>query len=271
VRPRACPPTLLARGWCRLSAGGAAGALLACGLALLGACQRDGEGRAELRVRRAVLQREVEGLREMAAASRNGLAIPPDDVAIAIEDTLVRDLIAAQLPFDTDVERFHVSLKEVVVQFRGRPLVGLRGSGFVRERPTVAAALDVHGALEDIRVDPSNGTLRAKIAVDEITIEKAGGLESLLSGATLRQLAHTLRLRLESQLPPIEIPVKVQQSVVLPAISSGPVRIEGAAMPLEVGVSRVFAGRGRLWIAVSVRPGDLVRNGGATATPRSAP
>lgn len=240
------------------------GALLATALVVLLRGGRSGrEGREALRARLATLQREVGGLRALAKASGSGLAIPPEDVAIAIDDTLVRDLIAAQLPFDTDLPRFHVVLTRASVEFRGRPLVALRGSGYLRGQPSVAAALEVHGALEDIRVDPGAGILRARIAVDEVTIEKAGGLESVLRGPALQELEHEVRLRLENLLPAVQIPVQIRQQVQLPSVSSGPVRIEGATVPLQVAVSRVFAGRGRLWIAVSVHAGELVRGGAA--------
>jgi hypothetical protein len=33
-------------------------------------------------------------------------------------------------------------------------------------------------------------------------------------------------------------------------------------MPLQIAVSQVVAGQGRLWIAVHVEPGDFVKTGG---------
>ncbi len=244
------------------------GALVVTALAVLARGWRgESEARKELRVRRAVLQREVNGLREMATAGQGGLAIPPGDVAIAVDDTLVRDLIAAQLPFQADLGRFHVVLTRVGVEFRGRPLVSLRGSGYLREEPRVAAALEVRGALEQVRVDASQGTLQAKIAVDEITIEKAAGLESVLSAPALHELEHTVRQQLEDLLPAVQIPVQIRQQLQLPSVTSGPVRIEAASQPLQVAVSRVFAGLGRLWIAVSVRAGAVQRQEAAAAGP----
>ncbi len=68
-----------------------------------------------------------------------------------------------------------------------------------------------------------------------------------------------VRLQVKDQLPPIQIPVKVQQSIDLPAVTRGPVRIDGARMPLQVAVSQVVAGQGRLWIAVHFQPRDLVK------------
>jgi hypothetical protein len=224
------------------------------------ACTSRFEGGGDLRAQRVVLQREVDGVRAVVGRLERGEPmLPLDDVAIAIDDALVRDIIGAQLPFEADVDRFHLTLKEAEVHFMGSPVVRLRGSLFVRERPALEAAVTVIGALEDIHVDQASATLRAKVAVDHLGIEKAAGIESVLSGATLDELARTIRLRIKEQLPPIQIPVKVQQSIDLPAVTRGPVRIDGARMPLQVAVSQVVAGQGRLWIAVHFQPGDVVK------------
>ena len=228
------------------------------------ACGREFAGGGDLRAQRVVLEREVSGLRETVARLERGEAVLPlDDVAIAIDDTLVRDLITAQLPFDMDVDRFHLTLKEAEVHFRGSPVVRLRGALNVKERPNLEAAVAVQGALEGIEVDRASSTLRAKVAVDHIKIEKAAGVESILSGSTLDELARMIRLEIKDRLPPIQIPVKVQQSIDLPAVTRGPVRIDGARMPLQVAVSQVLAGQGRLWISVHFQPGDLVKTADA--------
>jgi len=46
-------------------------------------------------------------------------------------------------------------------------------------------------------------------------------------------------------------------------VTHGPVRIDGARMPLQVAVSQVLAGQGLLWIAVHFQPGDLVKTADA--------
>ncbi len=167
------------------------------------ACGREFAGGGDLRAQRVVLEREVSGLRETVARLERGEAVLPlDDVAIAIDDTLVRDLITAQLPFDMDVDRFHLTLKEAEVHFRGSPVVRLRGALNVKERPNLEAAVAVSGALEGIEVDRASSTLRAKIAVDHIRIEKAAGIESILSGSTLDELARMIRLEIKDRLPP---------------------------------------------------------------------
>ena len=58
-----------------------------------------------------------------------------------------------------DVDRFHLSLTEVETQFRGSPIVRLRGVLNSTKRPDLAAEVSVIGALEDIQIEPSSSTL----------------------------------------------------------------------------------------------------------------
>ena len=46
-------------------------------------------------------------------------------------------------------------------------------------------------------------------------------------------------------------------------MTNGPVRIDGASMPLQVAVSQVTAGQGRLVIGVHFQPGDFVKTADA--------
>lgn len=207
------------------------------------------------------------GLHQAVAALERGESLlPANDVALGVEDGLVRDLVVAQLPVSFDVDRFHLSLTGAEVRFLGSPLVTLHGSGFLKEQPTVSAEVDAVGSLEDIRVEPASGVLRAKISVDHIGIERAGGLAALLGEAALDELARRLQARIAGQLPEVQIPVKVQQAVSFPAVASGPVRIAAAEMPLVVAVSRVYAGQGMLWIGIHVQSGEPTR-----VAPRGVP
>ncbi len=237
---------------------------LACCLPAALACSKKFEGGGDLRAQRVVLQREVEGYREAAARLERGEPVlPKEDVAIAIADSLVRDLIGAQLPFEADVDKFHIALRTAEVKFRGSPVVELTGALNLKNRPNLQAAARVIGALEGIAVDPATATLKARISVDHLALEQVAGFEQLLSGSTLDEVGRMVRLQIKEKLPEIQIPVKVQQSIELPAVTHGPVRLEGARMPLQVAVSQVLAGQGILWIAVHFEPGDLVKTADA--------
>jgi hypothetical protein len=237
-----------------------AAAACAVAVALVGCGRSEFEGGGDLRARKVVLKREVEGLRAIVARLERGEPmLPKDDVAISIAGDLVRDLITAQLPFELDVDRFHLRLVEAQVLFRGSPVVKLRGTLFLREKPDYVADVAAIGALEGIDVEPATGMLKAAIAIDHLSIEQAGGLEKLVSRAAMDEAARAVRMQLKDGLPKLQIPVKLQQSVDLPAVTSGPVRIDGATMPIQVGVSEVVANRDVLWISVHFAPGDLVK------------
>ena len=51
----------------------------------------------------------------------------------------------------------------------------------------------------------------------------------------------------------------MQQAIDVPALTSGPVRVQAATMPLDIGVSKVLASAGRLWVAIRVKPGMFVK------------
>jgi hypothetical protein len=237
--------------------------LAACALAGLvalaaAACDRAYDGAGDLRAQRVVLEREVEGLREVVGRLERGEPLlPPDDVAIAVDDSAVRALILAQLPFEADVERFRVRLTDADVQFRGSPTLQLRGRLQVREQPDVTALVTLFGALDDIRVDRATSTLSATVAADHIALDEATGLAAYLSGATLDEAARRIRLAMRPQLPVIRIPVAVREQLDVPAVTDGPVRLAAFRLPLEAAVSQVVAARGRLWASVRVAPGEV--------------
>ena len=223
-------------------------------------------GGGKLHARGVVVQREVEGLRDVVnRLERGDPLLPESDVAIAIDDSLVRDLLAAQLPFEIDVDRFHVRLERASVAFRGSPLVTLEGTIAPLSQPSLTGELRLLGSLTRIEVDSKGGSLRGTVGVDHVDIKTMSGLESLLSGPALDELSYRVRLELAGRVPEIVIPVSVQQKIELPAITEGPVRIEGAVLPLQVAVSQVLATNGRLWVAVHVEPGAFTKTTSETA------
>jgi hypothetical protein len=249
--------------------GAAAGILAAIGVAAAGCGGAKGSG--TLHARQAVLEREVEGLRQLASRLERGeAALPLEDVVVGISDGMVQDVLRAQLPLEIDVQGLHLVLDRAEVAFSGSPAVTLTGAIAMKDHPDLQGELRAIGVLENIQVDPDSGTLRAHVAIDHIDLLKMAGLETLLGGGTLDELSRTVRKQLEGHIPEIQIPVKLEQSIVLPSITDGPVRIQGASMPLDVGVSDVFAGQGVLWIGVRVQPGDFAKTP-ATSKPAGGP
>lgn len=234
------------------------GGALLLAVVLLVACGGESTDGGQLHATKVVLERQVEGLRTLVARMEDGASVvPPDDVVVAIDQELIRDLIMAQLPIEVAAGLYQVWLDEVEVTFEGSLLVTLRGGIAVRMLPFLSGSVRLFGTLEDVRVDEASGTLRTSVAIDHLDLVELAGLERLLPQGRRDELARTVRLQLDGRIPEISLPVEVSQSVDLPAVTDGPIRIQGARLPLEVAVSEVLAGPGQLWVAIRVSPGEF--------------
>ena len=232
--------------------------ILVVAVALSAACNDPYEGAGPLHAEVVKLERELEGLRESAARlDRREPVFPADDVLIAIDEAFVQGLVAAQLPIVVNSAPYQVTLTAVEVGFSGAPTVTLRGTITRGGLVTLDAVVGLIGALSRIEVDAATSTLRAVITVDHFEIEEASGIDALLSGASLEDVAALVRQALDAQLPTIEIPVRVQQDIEIPGITDGPVRLDSARLPLKMAVSRVLAAERRLWVSLQVGVGAV--------------
>ena len=228
-------------------------------------CRKD-RGEGALHARLSALEREAGGLRASLTKVERGEPILPEDaVVVAVSESVVKQFIDAQLPFEAGAENFKVRLQRGEAVFRGSPAVRLSGAIWHPEHPDRVGEISAMGALDDIRVDPETNTLRARLKLDHVDLVQMGGLERFIRGGSLNELARAVRKQLEPKLPEVQIPVNIERAVHLPSVSDGPVRIRGASMPLEVSVAEVFTGRGVLWVAIRVVPGVLTRGVEAAA------
>jgi hypothetical protein len=231
--------------------------LLVCA-GLASACADPHEGAGALHAETVQVERELDGLRDSAARLARGESLFPDsDIVVSIDESFVQGLITARLPLELTAAPYRVVLTAADVGFGGAPTVRLRGTITRDGMVTLDAAVVVVGALSGIEIDTATSTLSAKIVADHLSFERASGLESFLSGSTLDDVARLVRLEIAPQLPAIEIPVRVQQDIDIPAVTDGPVRIDGARLPVRASVSRVFAANKRLWIGLHVEVGQM--------------
>lgn len=222
------------------------------------ACEDKYRDGTALNARVAVLRREVAGLRAIVSRlERHEPMIPPGDVSVAIDEALVRDVIAAQLPLEFDVQGYRVGLDKADVTFRGNAVVRLHGTLTGQGWLGLEAGVDVIGALDRLAIDRDTSTLSGHVAIDHLAIEKAAGLEAFLRGSALDEIGRAIRLEIADKLPRVQVPVRVQQTIDLPAVTRGAVRIDAASLPLAVSVSQVTPVRGRLWIGLHLEPGEV--------------
>lgn len=235
---------------------------IACGLGVV-ACARPG---SEAPVRdpllvsqEKLLERQVGSLRTAIADAKAGVLFPPDDIAVGVSESVVQTTIAQALPIEKAVgAEFRARIDRVVVSFRSmQGSIRLEGRVWAVADPGTYADLFLVGGIEKVRVDQATGTLEASIVLDGWDVQRAAAV-----GAEMGWIKDLVQLmgdrgleELRELVPPVRIPVGVEQGIDLPGISGGPATVPAGHLPLDASVTRVLPLSGRLWVMIGVRSG----------------
>jgi hypothetical protein len=227
------------------------------GLAILPACHRHRHETAAT-AEGAVLERRRQGLASLVAAARRGTLLPFDKVLVVADDRLVRQVIAASLPVERVIgDRYRIRVTGAEVRFEdGFALVRLEGEATFADRPATEgrAELTIYGGLDVVDLDPDSGVLRGGVKVIAVDARRVDvfGVRSFLAEDLVENLGREKLDAFSALASRIEIPVRLERSVTLPAVGPGEVRIDAATIPLRVAVADVKAFRGKLWVSVDV-------------------
>ena len=136
------------------------------------------------------------------------------------------------------------------------------------EDPGRLADISLQGGLEDIEISPE-GKLSARVAIDsfEVARTESGGAETPMVKALVDVLSAERMERLRNLVPPVEIPVALDQQIAINGFGEGPVQVNPGTLPVQARVARVLALSGRLWVMLEVSVGQWVE---ATAKPSRA-
>jgi hypothetical protein len=226
---------------------------------LAGACRGDQGRAARLIAEKRLLERQVAGLRELVAAAEQGTLLRPGQLLVGADEATIQRLIAATLPQELVLaRRFRVRLESAEVRFRSsQGLIVLKGRASPLQSPDTFVDVRLEGGLDDVAVRDSSGTLVARVAVYHLQVERAAAAGA--EGAAIRRLAESLgRERMDELtglVPPVEIPIRVEESVGTDGFEEGPVSVRAGALPMRASVARVLALQGRLWVVLDVAAG----------------
>lgn len=235
-------------------------------LAVLPACHRQTAASAE----QAVLERRREGLAGLMAAAHRGSLLPFDKMLVAVDEGLVRQVIAATLPFEhVIVDRYRIRVSRADVHFDdGFGLVRLDGEASFADRPETEghAEVTVFGGLDVVALDPESGVMRGAVKIIALDARRVNvyGVRSSVVEDLVEQLGREKLDSFSALASSIEIPVRLEGSVTLPAVGPGEVRIDAATIPVRAAVADVKAFRGKLWVSVDISTAS------ATPAPRVA-
>ncbi len=221
---------------------------------LSAACQRGPRVGAD----EALLMRQLEGAQTLLARARKGPLVDFDKILVVVHEHLVQDLLQAATPFEGTVgDGLRIRVESATVRFAdGFALVRLDGRASLEGRDdyadvSVYAGLEVHG------LDPRSGVLRAGLRVFSVEAPKVNVLGVDRSARDI--VAALGRSRLEDYgriLSSLEIPVRIETKVAIPATDNERIHIPEADVPIEASLLEVRVFSGRLWIALGAQVGE---------------
>lgn len=226
-------------------------ACLACASA---ACGRiDSPRTAQARAHKVACEKQIAGLEQALARMRQEGGPSRERLVVAVGEQAFRSVLSATLPQEVTLdERVRLLIERAEPSFRyTQGVVRFEGRLTSVDHPGVSLAIGLTGGVE--RADLSGGRLAARLALEGFEVQGAalGGL----GRAVVEQLVRDRLASINAALPPVEIPVRVEQDVALGGLLEGPVTARPGSLPIAASVARVACHRGRLWISLDVSAG----------------
>ena len=231
---------------------------LLIGTVLLAGCAPSEEETAFL-ARKALLQRQNQGIRELIEEQERGSLVPKDRFLIGVDESIVGGLLRSQLPLERPLgKRFVVRLDSATVSLRDKfGVITIEGSVHRKKTPDRKTAVRIFGGLGAVAIDSTTDRLRVSIAIDQIEILQAGILEGILGAGGKKLLAEKGRPVIQDALPPLEIPVVLGSSIKIPALQEEGIQLDSLRVPLHLSVERVIAAGGKLWVTLNAEVGTV--------------
>jgi hypothetical protein len=228
------------------------------GVSLLAGCAPS-EQESEFLARRALLQRQNQGIRDLIAEEERGSLVPADRFLIGIDESVLGDLFRSQLPLERPLgKRFVMRLDSAAVSLRDKfGAVTIEGSVHRPKTPDRRTAVRIFGGLDSVAIDPATGMLHVKIAIDHIDILQAGILEGVLGRGGRKFIAKVGRPMIQDAIPRFEIPVVLGRSIRVPPVEAAGLQLDSLQVPLNLSVERVLAAGGRLWVTIQAGVGTV--------------
>ncbi len=225
----------------------------AAAVATIGGCRRGPERPS---AQAATLLRQNAGLETLLRAAERGPLVPPDDVLVIVDESLVERALQAAIPYERVIgDRFKVRVTGATVRFDdGVALVRLEGTASLAATGEAAAraVVSVVGGFDVVDFDPASGVLRGRVQAIGVEARQVAVLGMEAPGRQLVEDIGRERLEaFEALVSRIEIPVRLDREIALPGFGpEGGITIAPATIPVAIALDRLVAYRGKLWIAI---------------------
>jgi hypothetical protein len=230
-----------------------AAAALCCVAFLAGCRRREPPEAARARASARFLESQIQSLEKLVAKAEKGELETSEQIAISISETVVKRLLDASLPQEISLgERARLRLETAQALFRGN-----KGALLLRARlsstaaPNTFATVELGGTLQQFEFSKGKLVARAEVAHFSVLEASAGDLAADVIENLVKQNIE----RIHGVIPPLVIPVSLEESVRIGGLSEGPVVAKPGQLPLAIKVAHVIPANERLWVLLDAQAG----------------
>ena len=205
-------------------------------------------------VSETLLVRQTQELGRLIAAAEQKSLFDFGGILVVVDQALVQDLLRSVTPLEGDVGGgFHVRVESAETSFAdGLAIVRLDGKASVAGK-AASADVSVYGAIDVVELDSTSGVMKCRVSVFGVDAAHADmlGVDEPVRRLTEALTQGGLALLLGS----IEVPVRIENRLSIPALESHRLRIASVDLPLQVAVEDVNVLGGKLWVRVKAAIG----------------
>ena len=205
-------------------------------------------------VSETLLVRQTQELGRLIAAAEQKSLFDFGGILVVVDQALVQDLLRSVTPLEGDVGGgFHVRVESAETSFAdGLAIVRLDGKASVAGK-AASADVSVYGAIDVVELDSTSGVMKCRVSVFGVDAAHADmlGVDEPVRRLTEALTQGGLALLLGS----IEVPVRIENRLSIPALESHRLSIASVDLPLQVAVEDVNVLGGKLWVRVKAAIG----------------
>jgi len=205
------------------------------------------------RSRQQFLQNQIASLQQLVAKAERGEVATVDQIAIGLDEKVAKDLMNAPLPRELTIEkRLLLRIESVQPFFRGNQAgVLFRARASSVAAPGAFAAVEMGGRLDSFELKQGRLTARVKIEHFVLLDSSVGSL----GRGVVEGLVRSNMTAIEAVIPPVEIPVRLEEAVHVSGAQMGPVTVVPGDLPLAISVAHVIPVNERLWVLLDASAG----------------
>lgn len=219
-----------------------------------GGCRRrEPPETARDRASAAFLQQQIQSLEALVARAEKGEVETEGQIAIAVSEEVVTGLFSASLPRDLVLGgRVGLRLETAEAVFRGnRSGLLMRARVSSTTVPNAYARVELGAALKEFVF--TQGRLEARPTVVHFSVLESSVGD--LAADLVENLVKNNLQAIDAALPPLVVPVSLEESVKIAGLDEGPVAAKPGMLPLAIKVAQVLPLNRRLWVLLDAKAG----------------